>query len=96
MIAVSPIIGGKALKGPAAKMYTELGFDPSASAVADHYRDFLTGLVFDTIDAAELEKIRRWRIIPLVTDIIMKDRPDRSRLAKEVLAFGETVINRSQ
>ncbi len=68
-------------------MYTELGFDPSASAVADHYRDFLTGLVFDTIDDAELEKIRRWRIIPLVTDIIMKDRPDRSRLAKEVLAF---------
>ena len=56
VIAVSPIIGGKALKGPAAKMYTELGFDPSASAVADHYRDFLTGMVFDTIDAAELEK----------------------------------------
>ncbi|MBG0788115.1 MAG: 2-phospho-L-lactate transferase, partial [Anaerolineaceae bacterium] len=96
VIAVSPIIGGKALKGPAAKMYAELGFDPSASAVADHYRDFLTGFVFDTIDAAELEKIQRWRIIPVVTDIIMKDRPDRSRLANEVLAFGETVINRSQ
>ena len=96
VIAVSPIVGGKALKGPAAKMYRELGFEPSASAVANHYRDFLTGFVFDTRDVAELEKIQRWRIIPVVTDIIMKDRPDRSRLAKEVLAFGETVLNRSQ
>ena len=96
VIAVSPIIGGKALKGPAAKMYSELGIEPSASAVANHYREFLTGFVFDTIDEPELENIQRWRIIPVVTDIIMKDRPDRSRLAKEVLAFGETVLNRSQ
>jgi len=96
VIAVSPIIGGKALKGPAAKMYAELGFEPSASAVANNYRDFLTGFIFDAIDKPELEKIQRWRIIPLVTDTIMKDRPDRSRLAKEVLAFGEMVLNRSQ
>ena len=96
VIAVSPIVGGKALKGPAAKMYRELGVEPSATAVANHYRDFLTGFVFDTQDAAELEKIQRWRIIPVVTDIIMKDRSDRTRLAEEVLAFGETVINRSQ
>jgi LPPG:FO 2-phospho-L-lactate transferase len=96
VIAVSPIVGGKALKGPAAKMYRELGFEPSATAVANHYQDFLTGFVFDTQDAAELEKIQRWRIIPLATDIIMKDRPDRTRLAGEVLAFGETVVNRSQ
>jgi len=96
VIAISPIIGGKALKGPAAKMYAELGINPSAAAVANHYRDILTGFIFDKIDAPEFEKIQRWRIIPLVTDIIMKDRPDRSRLAKEVLAFGESVLNRSQ
>jgi LPPG:FO 2-phospho-L-lactate transferase len=92
VIAVSPIIGGKALKGPAAKMYHELGIEPSASAVADQYRDFLTGFIFDTIDAGELEKIERWRIIPLVTDVVMHDKPDRIRLAREVLAFGETVL----
>ena len=96
VIAVSPIVGGRALKGPAAKMYRELGFEPSAAAVAHYYREFLTGFVFDTMDVAELEKIQRWRIIPLVTDIIMKDKPDRARLAREVLAFGETVLNRSQ
>jgi LPPG:FO 2-phospho-L-lactate transferase len=96
VVAVSPLIGGKALKGPAAKIYQELGYTPSASAVAYHYQDMLSGFVFDSIDQCELEKIERWRIIPLVTDIIMKDKPDRVRLAQEVLMFSETVFNRSR
>ena len=96
VVAVSPLIGGKALKGPAGKIVRELGHRPAASAVADHYRDFLTGFVFDERDSSELEKIQRWRIIPLVTDILMKDRPDRIRLAQEILTFSETILNRSQ
>ena len=95
VIAVSPLVGGKALKGPAAKMYLELGIQPSAAAVANHYRDFLGGFVLDNVDRDQLEKIERWRIIPLVTDIIMKDRQDRVRLAGELLGFGETILNRS-
>jgi LPPG:FO 2-phospho-L-lactate transferase len=95
VIAVSPIIGGKALKGPAAKMYQELGIQPSAAAVAEHYREILQGFIFDTSDRHELEKIQRWRIIPYVTDVIMQDKNDRVRLATEVLAFGETILNRS-
>lgn len=96
VIAVSPIIGGKALKGPAAKMYRELGFQPSAEAVCKQYGEILDGFVFDTIDLAELEKIQRCRIIPLVTDIIMKNEPDRVRLAEEILQFGESILNRSR
>ncbi len=96
VIAVSPLIGGKALKGPAAKMYREFGYEPSAAAVANHYKEFLSGFVFDQADRGELEKIERWRIIPLVTDIIMKDKPDRIRLAQETLTFSETVYNRSR
>ena len=96
IVAVSPIIGGRALKGPAAKMYRELGIQPCAAAIADHYVDFLTGFVFDTIDRAELEKIERSRIIPLITDIIMKDAQDRIRLAQEVLTFCEAIFNRSR
>lgn len=96
VVAVSPIIGGKALKGPAAKMYWELGIQPSASSVANHYREFLTGFVFDSIDRDELEKIKRWRIIPLVTDIVMRDKQDRIRLAEEILEFSETILNRSR
>jgi LPPG:FO 2-phospho-L-lactate transferase len=96
VVAVSPIIGGKALKGPAAKMYKELGVAPSAFAVAEHYLEMLTGFVFDNIDSHQLEKIQRWRIIPLVTDVIMKDQQDRIRLAEEILTFSETILNRSR
>ncbi len=96
IIAVSPIVGGRALKGPAAKMYRELGIEPSASAVAAQYRELLTGFVFDQIDADELDKIERWRIISLVTDTVMKDKSDRIRLAEETLKFSVSVLNRSQ
>jgi LPPG:FO 2-phospho-L-lactate transferase len=96
LIAISPIIGGKALKGPAAKMYQELGYQPAAAAVASHYRKILTGFVFDHDDQDQLEKIERWRIIPLVTDILMKNEMDRVRLAEEILIFGETILNRSR
>jgi LPPG:FO 2-phospho-L-lactate transferase len=96
VIAVSPLIGGRALKGPAAKMYQELGIPPSASVVAKHYRDLLTGFVFDQQDSFELEKIEGWRIIALITDILMKDSQDRHRLAEEVIRFGETILNRSR
>ncbi|MCP4372855.1 MAG: 2-phospho-L-lactate transferase, partial [Deltaproteobacteria bacterium] len=50
VIAVSPIIGGKAVKGPAAKMYAELGIQPSARAVAAHYGSLLAGLMLDEVD----------------------------------------------
>src|SRR5215207_4520152 len=50
VIAVSPIIGGQTVKGPAAKMYRELGIEPSALAVANHYRGLAAGFVLDTVD----------------------------------------------
>jgi LPPG:FO 2-phospho-L-lactate transferase len=95
VIAISPLVQGQALKGPAAKMYRELGIHPCASAVADHFRDLLTGFVVDQQDQEELEKIQRWRIIPLLTNIIMKDEQDRVRFAEEVLDFAESVLHRS-
>src|ERR1700727_842854 len=53
VVAVSPIIGGRAVKGPTAKMMTELGMGPSAAALAQRYGDLLDGYVIDTVDAAE-------------------------------------------
>ncbi len=96
VVAVSPLIGGKALKGPAAKITQELGQKPSAAAVADHYRGLLDGFILDHKDCGEFEKIEGWRIIPLVTDILMKDSVDRIRLARETLTFSESILNRSQ
>ncbi len=55
VIAVSPIVGGQALKGPAAKMFRELGWEPSALAVAHHYRGLATHLVIDRRDAAQAD-----------------------------------------
>lgn len=86
-IAISPLIGGSSIKGPAAKMYAELGISPGAVAVAAHYRAIITAFVLDIRDQSESDQITRWGIIPFVTDILMHDREDRKRLAKEILSF---------
>ena len=84
VIAVSPIIGGKTVKGPAAKMYQELGITPSASAVAEHYRGLLKGFVMDKVDSELAEKIN---VQTLVTNTRMNSITDRARLADDVLHF---------
>ena len=84
IIAVSPIIGGQTVKGPAAKMYAELGIQPSALAVANHYHDILNGFVLDHKDSDMQEKIH---LPTLVTDTLMKSLTDRARLAQDVLHF---------
>ncbi|MCB0119764.1 MAG: 2-phospho-L-lactate transferase [Anaerolineales bacterium] len=87
VVAVSPIIGGKTVKGPAAKMYTELGIEPSALAVAQHYRAILTGFVLDTIDKEFENQVNDLEIRTLVTDTLMNQLTDRVRLANDVLHF---------
>ena len=87
VIAVSPIIGGKAVKGPAAKMYTELGIEPSALAVAKHYRTTLAGFVLDTTDRESEAQINALSIKTQVTDTLMNHLTERVRLANDVLHF---------
>lgn len=90
--AVSPIVGGKAIKGPAAKMFQEMGIDASSVAVARQYQDFLTGFILDTVDAESAGEIQRSGIIPLVTNTVMQTIQDRKRLASEVLSFCEGIF----
>ncbi len=95
VLAVSPIIGGKAVKGPAAKMFREMGMEPSATAVARHYGSILSGFVVDERDRDEVEEIRSSLPDPisvLVTDTWMKTEEDRVRVAKDVLGFGKTLM----
>jgi len=94
VIAVSPIIGGKAIKGPAAKMYSELGFTPSALAVARQYTDFLSAFILDQIDQKMEKEVQKLGMQTYITDTIMKTNRDRIRLAKEVIEFGERLIKR--
>ncbi len=89
VIAVSPIIAGQAVKGPAAKMYAELGVEPSALAVAKHYGGLLAGFVLDRQDGMQEEAIRELGIRPFVTETLMKTPADRVRLAGDVLRFFE-------
>jgi len=84
VIAVSPIIGGQTVKGPAAKMYREFGITPSALAVAEHYRGLLKGFVMDQVDSELAEKIN---VQTLVTNTLMSSLTDRARLADDVLHF---------
>ncbi|WKZ38230.1 MAG: 2-phospho-L-lactate transferase [Anaerolineales bacterium] len=87
VVAVSPIIGGKTVKGPAAKMYAELGMQPSTVAVARHYRNILTGFVLDNTDLAMESDVNNLNVKTLVTDTLMNHLTDRTRLAKDVLHF---------
>jgi len=85
-IGVSPIVGGKALKGPADKMLTTLGHDVSALGVARIYAGLLDILVIDEQDAALQPEIERLGIEVTVTNTIMGGPEDRERFALEMLA----------
>ncbi|MGH8298756.1 MAG: 2-phospho-L-lactate transferase [Steroidobacteraceae bacterium] len=84
VIAVTPIIGDCAVKGPTAKIMRELGLTPSALTVLEHYRDLIDGMVLDERDAALAKKID----LPVrLCDTLMRTLEDRERVAHCVLAF---------
>jgi LPPG:FO 2-phospho-L-lactate transferase len=82
VIAVSPIIAGQAVKGPTAKMMTELGMDPSAGTVANRYQDLLDGYVIDHADMSEVVSIDA-RVT--LAQTLMRTMEDREALARTVL-----------
>lgn len=89
IVAVSPIVGGEAVKGPTAKIMRELGVEIAPSAVAAHYRDLLDGFVVDTLDAHEAARI------PVATDIaqtVMRTAADRLALGESVLGFARALV----
>ncbi|MCL7395005.1 MAG: 2-phospho-L-lactate transferase [Thaumarchaeota archaeon] len=84
-VAVSPIIGGTVVKGPADKMMRHLGIEVSALGVAKLYADFLDIFVMDEVDAALMYDVERLGIKAVTTNTLMKTKDDRVRLAKFVL-----------
>ena len=86
-VAVSPIIGGRALKGPADRMLASLGHEASAAGVARIYAGLVNGIVVDNTDAADRSQIEDLGIRVLETDAVMRDAADRTRLAREILEF---------
>jgi len=89
VVAVSPVVGGKALRGPADRMLESLGGRASASGFVDHYRQRYPGLVnvfvLDQADAAEAGPLRAAGVTVELRDTVMRSDADRQRLAREIL-----------
>ena len=84
VLAVSPIVGGIAIKGPAAKMMQELNMPATAVAVADHYRGLINGFLIDETDKSLIEQID----VPTIsTPSVMVTLQDRIDLAKACVSF---------
>ena len=91
VIAVSPIIGGQAIKGPAAKMMAELGMPQTALGVAQHYAGRIDGFVIDEADAAMQTDIEQLGMKCLVTKTLMISLQDRMDLAQQCLTFSKDI-----
>ena len=83
--AVSPIVGGRALKGPAARNLASLGLGASAAAVAEIYKDFLDVFVLDHEDIALRQEVERKGLSAIVTQTVMSSSETRRALAQTVL-----------
>lgn len=85
-VAISPIVGGAAVKGPAADMLRSLGHEVSALGVARLYEGVIDTFVLDEADAGLAEAVGALGLETVVLDSMMRDRPGRLRVASEVLA----------
>ncbi|MFW8634901.1 2-phospho-L-lactate transferase [Cribrihabitans pelagius] len=96
-IAVSPFIAGKVVKGPADRMMAALGLRSDAAGVAERYRGLAETLMIDHADAGLADEIRAEGLIPACSEILMKTREDKARLAREIidLAFAPALAEAS-
>jgi LPPG:FO 2-phospho-L-lactate transferase len=90
-IAVSPIVGGKALKGPADRMLAEQGLEVSAYGVAMGYVGLVDAMTIDTLDADDAPRIASLGMTVQVAQTVMRSDADRQQLAREVLAFAASL-----
>jgi LPPG:FO 2-phospho-L-lactate transferase len=90
IVAVSPVVSGRALRGPADRMLVSMGGSSSASGVVEHYRrawpDLVDVFILDEIDAAEADALRAAGVRCELLQTVMRDHVDRQRLAEAILA----------
>lgn len=84
-VAVSPLVGGRAVKGPADRMLARLGGGTTAAHVADCYLGLIDALVIDERDAADADAVASLGIRPVVAQTLMTDAEARARLAQATL-----------
>lgn len=91
VVAVSPIIAGKAVKGPASKLMNELGLDPSALGVAEFYKDIAGSIVIDHRDSSLAKDIRKLNMSTEVTETLMDTDQAAKNLALAAVELIRTV-----
>jgi LPPG:FO 2-phospho-L-lactate transferase len=96
VVAVSPIIGGAAVKGPAAKIMAELGVNVSVRGIAEHYAGLIDGLMIDTVDASLARDIEKAGIRVRATSILMRDGNDRLMLAEVCIVFAKKLARHAR
>ena len=89
VVAVSPVVSGESLKGPTAKIMNELGIICSATAIAQHYRGLINGLLIDADDASLEADIADFGMAVKLSNIVMRSAEDRCTLAKMVVQFAD-------
>jgi LPPG:FO 2-phospho-L-lactate transferase len=87
VVAVSPLVGGRALKGPTAKLMIELGLAATSATIAQHYREILDGLILDLVDAGDTAAVEEQGVTAAVTSTVMQSLYDRQQLARFALDF---------
>lgn len=87
VVAISPIVGGAALKGPTAKIMRELGLPVTPVAIAEHYRGLLDGFILDVVDAALAPAVSGCEVAVLTANTVMRSMEDRVMLARTTLEF---------
>jgi LPPG:FO 2-phospho-L-lactate transferase len=83
--SVSPLIGGATIKGPAARMLSELGFAPTAAGVLEVYTGLVDVYLIDPVDRAMSDEVVRLGARPVVADALMRGRRGEARLARALL-----------
>ncbi len=91
VVAVTPVVGGKALQGSAGKMMRELGREPTALGAATEYRSLADGFVIDREDLALAEGVRSLGMQVLAAHTVMRTLDDRVALARSVLEFARSI-----
>jgi LPPG:FO 2-phospho-L-lactate transferase len=95
VIGISPIVGGRAIKGPTAKLMAETGLNPSALSIAEHYRDILDGLIIDEQDADEAGAIEALGLQVEIAQTVMNNDQDKFALASVAVGFAASLDGRN-
>lgn len=93
-IGLSPLVNGKAFKGPLEKMLSDLAQEGGAGGIAKRYNGLLDGFVIDFSDAGEASAVQAVGMAPHMADIKMRDASDAERLARQMLSFAEGLSRR--